>query len=275
MTAITSRHHPLVKEFRDAARGGDVMLLDGWHLLAEAVAAGVAIETLAVCGPPTVQEQTVIDRARAAQARVVEVSTAVLNAMSPVNSPTGVVATARQPAIDASAVLMPPPALVLAGFGLQDPGNAGAVIRSAAAAGATGVMLDEASADPWGWKALRASMGGVFHLPVIRSRNPLTVLGEWRAAGVKLIAAEPRGGVAMHDMDLTGPVAVLMGGEGPGLPTEALTAADARISIPMAGAVESLNVAVAAALILYEARRQRSGGSSTRGTVDTVRHPNL
>lgn len=258
MTAITSRHHPIVKQFRAATRGGDVMLLDGWHLLAEAVSAGMAIETVAVCGPPTAPEQIVIDRARRAGARVVEVSTAVLNALSPVNTPTGVVATARQPVIDASAVLAPAPALVLAGFGLQDPGNTGAVIRSAAAAGATGVMLDEASADPWGWKALRASMGGVFHLPVIRSRSPLSALTEWRASGVTLVAAEPRGGVPMHEMNLTGPIAVLMGGEGPGLPPEVLAVADARVTIPMAGSVESLNVAVAAALILYEARRQRS-----------------
>lgn len=261
MTVITSRHHPIVKEFRNAARGGDVMLLDGWHLLAEAVHAGIAIETLAVCGPPTANEQTVIDRAQRADARVVEVSTAVLNAMSPVATPTGVVATARKPAVDSSAMLAPAPALVLAGFGLQDPGNAGAVIRSAAAAGATGVVFDEASADPWGWKALRASMGGAFLLPVIRTRNPLAALSEWRAAGVTLIAAEPRGGVPMHDVNLTGPVAVLMGGEGPGLPAEALAAADTRITIPMAGSVESLNVAVAAALILYEARRQRALGA--------------
>jgi TrmH family RNA methyltransferase len=261
MTAITSRHHPIVKEFRDAARGGDVMLLDGWHLLTEAVDAGIVIETLAVCGPPTAAEQTVLDRARRTHARVVEVSGAVLNALSPVNSPTGVVATARKPAIEPTTLLLPAPALVLAGFGLQDPGNAGAVIRSAAAAGATGVIVDEASADPWGWKALRASMGGVFHLPVIRSRNPIGNAAEWRAAGVQLVAAVPRGGVSMHELDLTGPVAVLLGGEGPGLPDDVMAAADARLTIPMAGRVESLNVAVAAALILYEARRQRAPGA--------------
>lgn len=261
MTAITSRHHPIVKQFRDAARGGDLMLLDGWHLLAEAVGAGLVIETLAVCGPPTADEQTLIDRARRGHARVVEVSGAVLNALSPVNSPTGVVATARKPAMDSAAVLAPPPALVIAGFGLQDPGNAGAVIRSAAAAGATGVVFDELSADPWSWKALRASMGGVFHLPVVRSRHPLGAADEWRAAGVTLIAAVPRGGVPLHEANLTGPVAVLVGGEGPGLPADVLSAADARISIPMAGAMESLNVAVAAALILYEARRQRAPGA--------------
>jgi len=258
MTVITSRHHPIVKEFREAARGGDLMLLDGWHLLTEAVNVGIIVETLAVCGPPTADQQTVIDRASRANARVVEVSGAVLNALSPVNSPTGVVATGRKPLTVAADMLTPPPALVLAGLGIQDPGNAGAIIRSAVAAGATGVMVDEATADPWGWKALRASMGGVFHLPVIRLRNPLATLSDWRSTGVSIVAAVPRDGVAMYDRDLRRPTVVLIGGEGPGLTADVIAAADARVTIPMNGGVESLNVAVAAALILYEAQRQRS-----------------
>ena len=261
MTAITSRHHPLVKEFRDAARGGNVMLLDGWHLLTEAINAGITLETVATCGPLTAEQQTVLDRARRGHAQIVEVSSAVLNAVSPVNSPTGVVATARKPVADAATMLTPAPPLVLAGIGIQDPGNAGAVIRSAAAAGATGVIVDEATADPWGWKALRASMGAVFRLPVARTRNPMATLAAWQSAGVSVAAAVPRDGVSMYDTDLTRPLVVLMGGEGPGLPDEVLALADARISIPMTGAVESLNVAVAAALILYEAKRQRALGA--------------
>lgn len=261
MTAITSRHHPIVKEFREAARGGRVMLLDGWHLLTEAVNAGIAIETLAVCGPPTAGEQTILDHARRAQAHVVEVSGAVLNALSPVNSPTGVVATARKPIAEAATLLLPAPALVLAGFGIQDPGNAGAAIRSAAAAGATGILLDDRSADPWSWKALRASMGAVFHLPVMRSRDPLASLRDWQASGVTVVAAVPRNGAPMYDVDLTGSLAVLMGGEGSGLPAEVLAGVDARVSIPMSPATESLNVAVAAALMLYEAKRQRALGA--------------
>lgn len=259
MTVITSRHHPIVKEFRELARGGGaMMLLDGWHVITEAVNAGVAIDTVAVCGPATQAEQTVMDRAGRDGARIVEVSGAVLNAVSPVSSPTGVVASARKPTTDATALLAPFPALVLAGIGIQDPGNAGAVIRSAAAAGATGVIVDDATADPWGWKALRASMGSVFHVPVIRSRSHLSTLSEWRASGVRIVAAVPRDGVPMQEMDFTGPIAVLMGGEGPGLSDDALAVADARVSIPMAAAVESLNVAVAAAVLLYEARRQRA-----------------
>lgn len=258
MSIITSRHHPIVKEFREAARGSDLMLLDGWHLLTEAVNAGIVIETLAFCGPATAAQQNLIDRARRESARVVEVSGAVLNALSPVTSPTGVVATARKPDTPASAMLAPSPALVLAGLGIQDPGNTGAVIRSAAAAGATGVLVDDATADPWGWKALRASMGGVFHLPVTRSRNPLATVNEWRTSGVQVVAAVPRDGAPMYDIDLRRPTVLLLGGEGPGLPGEAIASADTRVTIPMHQAVESLNVAVAAALILYEARRQRT-----------------
>ena len=261
MTEITSRQHPIVKQFRDAAHGGSLMLLDGWHLLAEAIRAEVRIETLAVCGPISVDQQALVERARLAEARIVEVSDAVLNALSPVNSPTGVVATARKPITDVAAMLRPAPPLVLAGLGIQDPGNAGAVIRSAAAAGATGVLVDEATADPWGWKALRASMGGVFRLPVTRSRSPMTTLAAWQSDGLVVAAAIPRDGVSIYEFDMTGPLVVLMGGEGPGLADEVLASVDARISIPMSGAVESLNVAVAAALVLYEAKRQRALGA--------------
>src|ERR1044071_3210203 len=193
MDVITSRQHPIVKEFRELARGaGPLMLLDGWHLLSEAASARVEVEKIAICGPPTAKEKTVVDRLRRTGARVVDVSGSVLNALSPVNSPTGVVASARIPSIASSAVLKPSPALVLAAAGLQDPGNAGAIIRSAAAAGATGVVLDELSADPWGWKALRASMGSAFHLPVVRSRALGALIEQWRKKHVRIVATVPR-----------------------------------------------------------------------------------
>src|SRR5690348_2978913 len=105
------------------------MLLDGWHLLSEAADASVAVEKIAVCGPPTAKETKLVDRLRRNGALVVEVSGTVLNALSPVNSPTGVVASARIPTVSSATVLSPAPALVLAAAGLQDPGNAGAIIR--------------------------------------------------------------------------------------------------------------------------------------------------
>ncbi len=258
MSVITSRQHPIVKDFRELAHGGGPsMLLDGWHLLTEAVNAGIAIETVALCGPPTAAEQIIIDRARGAGAHVIEVSGAVLNALSPVNAPTGVVASAKKPTVDVASILQPAPALVLAGVGIQDPGNTGALVRSAAAAGSTGVVVDDTTADPWGWKALRASMGSVFHLPVIRTRALAQSVDGWRAAGVSVVAAVPRDGTPMYDVDFTTPTVILIGGEGAGLPGAMLAEAGRQVTIPMSGAVESLNVAVAAALLLYEARRQR------------------
>ena len=255
---ITSRQHPIVKEFRELARGDrEKMLLDGWHLLGEAASAQIAVEKIAICGPPSSAEQRIVDRLRRHGAQIVEVSGTVLNALSPVNTPTGVVASALRPAVAPSAILKPPPALVLAAAGLQDPGNAGAIIRAAAAAGATGVVLDESSADPWGWKALRASMGSAFHVPVLRSRSIAHVIKDWRAAGLRIAATVPRGGTSMHNVDFTPPMALLMGGEGAGLPDTLIAAADTRVSIPMRGGIESLNAAVAAAVLLYEAQRQR------------------
>ena len=254
-----------MKEFRELARGGGpLILLDGWHLLGEAAAAKLAVEKIAICGPPTAREQDVVDQLRRSGAQIVDVSGTVLNALSPVNSPTGVVASARRPSVAGDAIFNPAPALVLAATGLQDPGNAGAIIRSAAAAGATGVVLDESSADPWGWKALRASMGSAFHLPVIRSRGIGSLVTEWRKAGLRVAATVPRGGTSMHNVDFTKATALLIGGEGPGLPEALVEAADVRVTIPMRAGIESLNAAVAAAVLLYEAQRQRNLVNSTK-----------
>jgi len=259
MTVITSRQHPIVKEFRDLARGrGPSILLDGWHLLAEASRAGLAIETIAHAGPTPPDGRLLLERAESSGARVVEVSDAVLNALSPVSTPSGVVSAAARPQTDITSVTHPAPALVLAGTGIQDPGNAGALIRSAAAAGATGVVVDETCADPWGWKALRASMGSAFLVPVVRTSALPQAVEAWKAAGLSIVAAIPRSGTPMYDIDFTRPAAILLGGEGAGLSEALIEASDQRVTIPMNNAVESLNVAVAAALLLYEAHRQRA-----------------
>src|SRR5262245_44742425 len=133
MRAITSRQHTIVKTFRALARGSHShMLLDGWHLLADAVRATVTIETIAIAGEPSAADQRVLDRVRRSGAEIVSVSAAVLDAMSPVRSPSGVVAIARRPQVSPSELEVPPPALILAIAGVQDPGNVGAAIRSAA-----------------------------------------------------------------------------------------------------------------------------------------------
>jgi TrmH family RNA methyltransferase len=258
MRAITSRQHTIVKTFRAVARdSSSQLLLDGWHLLAEAVRTGVTVESIAVSGEPAPSNARLLERATRGGIEVVTVSPKVLDAISPVRSPSGVVALARRPQISMPALLSPPPALVLAIAGVQDPGNVGSAIRAAAGGGATGVACDGLSADPFGWKALRASMGSVFHLPVTRIANMSAAVDEWRAGGLTIVATTPRAGQSIYEMDWRQPIAILMGGEGAGLPAALAEAADVQVTIPMRAPVESLNVAVAAALMIFEARRQR------------------
>jgi TrmH family RNA methyltransferase len=258
MRAITSRQHAIVKTFRAVADHGDrSMLLDGWHLVTEAILAGVTLDTIAVAGDPKPEDARLLERARRAGADVVAVSTKVIDALSPVRSPSSVVAVGRRPETTLAALRSPAPALVLAVAGVQDPGNVGAAIRAAAAGGATGVVCDAASADPFGWKSLRASMGSALQLPVLRLDDLGHAIDDWRAAGLSIAATRPRGGQSLYDVDWRRPVAILMGGEGAGLLSSLADAADLHVSIPMRGRVESLNVAVAAALLIFEAQRQR------------------
>lgn len=256
---ITSRQHEVVRAYRRAARGdGDLALIDGWHLLHEADSSRIAIVELAVTAAPLPPaSQSLVERAARRGARVVTVAASVMDAISPVRTPSGVAALVRRIEHPLSAALKPAPALAVVAIDLQDPGNAGAVVRAAEAGGATGVILAGESADPWGWKALRAAMGSTFRLPVVRTSDPDAVLREMREAGVRNIATVPRGGTPLHDLEWTGPIAVLFGAEGAGLDPRWQQAADAAVSIPMRAPVESLNAAVAAALVIYEADRQR------------------
>lgn len=258
MTLITSRQHAIVRQCRAVARGdARQMLLDGWHLLADAYAVGLPVELVAVRGDMATTHATTLEAMAAEGTPIVHVSDSVMDALSPVRTPSGVVAIASRPIIDPRALLAPSPAMVVAAMGVQDPGNVGALIRSADAGGATGVLLDADSADPWGWKALRAAMGSAFRLPVLRDDDARASLGDWQDQGLAIVATDPRHGVDLHTLDLTGPIVFVMGGEGTGLAADILEAADLRVRIPMRARVESLNVAVATALLVYEAARQR------------------
>jgi TrmH family RNA methyltransferase len=147
--------------------------------------------------------------------------------------------------------------LVLIALNVQDPGNVGAIARVAEAAGASGAVYAGACADPFGWKALRGSMGSALRLPILVKPDSREAIGEARRRGCRIIATVPRGGRALFDADLRGAIAVLVGGEGAGLRQLQIDEADERLTIPMQAPVESLNVAVTAAVIVYEACRQR------------------
>lgn len=257
---ITSRRHPLVQACREARAGGgdQPLLLDGWHLVLDGVAAKLLIDAVAIGGEPidaAAREALTTLEARGAQ--IVRVTADVLHAMSPVRSPSGVVALARRPAHSIDGVFAAAPALVLAAVDVQDPGNVGALVRAAEALGATGFVAAGPSADPFGWKALRAAMGSAFRLPLARVTDAGDVVDAARARGVQVVALVPRGGEDPSALDLTTPTCLCLGGEGPGLPDALVAGADRRLTVPMTAAVESLNVAVAGALALYDATRQR------------------
>jgi len=259
--AITSRQHPVVKRFRAAARGDrTAALVDGWHLVAEARRASLDIDLVAIAGEPPDRATAHLKKELEAATQVVSVSTDVMHAISPVRSPSGVAALVRRRAAPVAATLRPAPALVVVAVDLQDPGNGGALVRAAEAGGATGVIFCGASVDPWGWKALRAAMGSTFRLPVAREPDAAAVVAALQEAGLRVAATIPRGGAPMHDVELDDGLALLIGGEGEGLSPALVDTADLTISIPMGGDVESLNVAVAAAVLIYEARRQRLVG---------------
>ncbi|MCM3880776.1 MAG: RNA methyltransferase [Vicinamibacterales bacterium] len=265
MTGAVTRQHSSVRRFRDLARtppasGVDrELLLDGLHLLSEAHASGVAIETAAfehgALDDPNTRK--IAEQLSTSGTEVLIVSRNVLEAMSPVRTPTGSIGIARRALVSVSDVMRANRPLVVVAHDVQDPGNVGGMVRTAEAAGATGFVASAGTADPFGWKALRGSMGSALRLPLARA--PIDeVLREARNAGLATVALVPRGGTPFHEIDLRRPTALLLGGEGLGLSRELADAADARISIPMSGRVESLNVGVAAGLVLYEAFRQRT-----------------
>jgi TrmH family RNA methyltransferase len=262
---MTGASHSSVKRYRELARNPPTngldreLLLDGPHLLIEARKSGIPIESAAF------EQDAFNDPALGALAEslladgadVFIVSRKTLESMSPVRSPSGAVGIARRTLPSLSDALQSGDALVVVAHDVQDPGNVGGIMRTAEAAGATAFVATASTADPLGWKALRGSMGSALRLPIARGEIA-DVLRALKEAGVEISALVPRDGRPLFETDFRKPSALILGSEGAGVPDEVLQQVDRRITIPMQQPVESLNVGVAAALVLYEAYRQRS-----------------
>ncbi len=261
MQHITSRQNAVVKQYREAARGDatGTMLLDGPHLIGEALDAGIRLHHLMV-GADMLEHTEVarlLEHTGAEHTAVASASSSVMDAVSPVQTTSGIVALAARPALDVSPYAATD-ALVTIVCDMQNPGNVGAIIRVAEAAGSTAVIVAGQSADPFGWKALRGSMGSALRMPISIAADARDAVEAAHAHGASVVATVPRDGVTPDAANFRGRVAVLIGGEGLGLTPDLLREADQRVSIPMQAPVESLNAAVAAAVLLYEARRQRT-----------------
>jgi TrmH family RNA methyltransferase len=257
---VRSRSNPLVRRFRAVRAGGGraegLALVEGVKLLEEAVAAGIRIVELAATPRPVARARRAIDAAVAAGAEARVVDEAVLASLSEAETSQGVVALARRPSFDPERIFRDVPLVVVA-VGLQNPGNLGGLLRTAEAAGATGAFATLGSADPFSWKALRGSMGSAFRLPHVSGLALEKILASLRKHAVRTVATVAAGGVRYNDADFRGPLAFLLGNEGAGLPETVAREADLRVAIRMRGGVESLNVGVAAGVLLFEAARQR------------------
>jgi TrmH family RNA methyltransferase len=204
-------------------------------------------------------DPALLDDAARAGARVHLVAPDVLARASDTVTPQGVAAIARSfevPLDEAiTAASVGPLALVL--VDVNDPGNAGTLVRTAEAAGAAAVLFCGSSVDPSNPKCVRASAGAVFHVPVASGGEAVPVLERLGRAGITSAATVVRDGTPYDDADLGGPLALVLGSEAHGLADPVVDAVDLRLTIPMAGRSESLNVAMAGAVVAFEALRQR------------------
>jgi len=264
MRRISSRQNPIVTAYRELAREPDPaglrLLLDGAHLVREAHAAALRFESVVVAASRLEsenEERTLAESLAQAGTDVAIASETVFAAISPVRTPSGLVAIAHRHPTTADAILEQAHLFALVVIDIQDPGNLGSLLRVAEAGGVTGVIIAGNSANPFGWKAVRGSMGSVLRLPVARAASTDVVMQDVRRTRTKAIAAVPRDGWDPDAVDWSGRIALLLGGEGPGLDAEVVAAADERVTIPMEAPVESLNVATSAAIIIYAARRGR------------------
>lgn len=277
---LTSRDNRWLKEFRMALRGGlptenGFVGVEGARLVEEALRSGCRIQAVLFSESGKRHRQRlapIIDRPEMAFPTLYTTDR-LFEGIADTEYPQGVAALVhpRETSFDdlarAPASACAPLLVVLAG--VQDPGNVGTILRTAAAFGATGAATAASgisgTASPFSPKALRASAGAALHLPILAGASLAILLTQFKVAGIRTLASsvhEPRDGeqplLAPWEVDWCEPVALLVGNEGAGLPEEVERSADARIRIPMASGVESLNAAAAAAVLFYEAARQRN-----------------
>jgi len=261
---LSSRANPLYKRLRalkQRSASGSLCLVEGPKLALEALGAGLRLVEAAASphAETTAAGARALAELRARGVPLRRMAEALLASLSETGTSQGLVALAERPSFEAERVFGPGSAapLVLVVDAVQDPGNLGALLRSAEAAGATGALLTTGCADPLSWKALRGSMGSAFRLPHVTGLTIADALARLAARGVAVYATAADGDRRYDEADLRGPVAVVVGREGAGLSAVVQASAAARLRIPLAEPVESLNVGVAAALVLFEAARQR------------------
>ena len=258
MEVLLSEKNPLLKQVRRAVQKGTLTddgfaVAEGFHLLEEALKSNATIGTVIVAQSVNGAVQSHV---KGLHLRVVTVRDQDFAALASTETPQGVLALVKPP-VSTIGDVFSGCALVAVLDGIQDPGNAGAILRAAEAFGATGAVFLKGSVYPYNPKCVRASAGSIFRLPIATGLSDAALLGEVEKINGALYAAMPRAEVLLSGADFKNGCAIVIGSEAHGV-REALADAATGLRIPTTG-VESLNAAVAAGILFYEARRQRTG----------------
>jgi TrmH family RNA methyltransferase len=264
---VTSSQNALVKDLRHAFRSaepdaGGYCAIESVRAIEEAIRSGLRFRAVFFSHSGKARAQKLLPQI-STHVETVLLPDPVFAGAVATDSPQGVAALARMPQHDLSDVLDSPEPLIVVAAGVQDPGNLGTIIRSAEAFGAAGALLTEGTVSPFNAKVMRASAGSLFRLPVVRAESA-AIVSALRARGIRLLATLAHKGTPLPQADLCGGVALFVGNEGAGLPKALAQQMDETVMIPQSAQVESLNAAIAASIVLYEAARQRNANAETQ-----------
>lgn len=261
---ITSRDNSLLRRAR-AVRDGktdDAIFVEGIRLCEEALSSGLKIEAVIYAEAITGKDRaaTLIEDLKDVADKSVSVSEKLLESISDTKAPQGIVVLAGRPSQDKSsfAAKQPASAFIVILHQINNPANVGAILRTCEAAGVTGVIATANTADVFSPKALRGSMGSAFRIPIWTGLQYGVAVDWCRARNLRAISTDAGGARLYTEIDWRQGTALIVGPESAGLSPDEIEAADEAVRIPMQGAAESLNVAVATGIILFEAARQRA-----------------
>jgi TrmH family RNA methyltransferase len=248
---------------RDARHEADAFVIDGPVLLAEALDAGIELEAVYVERRAAASAEAddgldgVVARVRAEGVSVLDLAPGVLAKAVDAVTPQGIAAIARRHPSPLAEVAAVASGLIVVLAGVSDPGNAGTLLRSAEASGATAIIATDGSVDLFAPKTVRASAGSLFRLPVVVGAGTDDVIDELHRRGHRCVGTVARGGVPYDESNLAAGVAIILGNEAHGLPDDLVDRLDTVVTIPMEGRAESLNVAMAGTILCFESARQR------------------
>ena len=268
---LTSTDNPKVRYFNSlkqnkSRKAAGKFLIEGIHLVGEAMQAGLIDRILySETVLKTSEGKNLMGKIISSGVQSEEASVQVINHLSSVETPQGILASVNPKASDLGNLFEKPDPLIIVACGIQDPGNLGTMIRTADAAGCSGIILTAGTVDPYNDKVIRASSGSIFHLNMVKIDDIIELVSSLKRRGVKVISTVVDADKEYYLADYSGPSAILIGSESKGLSPEIERLSDETVAIPMLGGVESLNAAVSCAVIMYEALRQRRANAGKAG----------